>query len=85
MFKYLGEDRKVVMIALCFFLQHHTHGVTGEPLMDTTAGPTPALDTQFTLRFRDTWNWSVNKISLMKAPWGAFVLLFQGSNLGVRV
>lgn len=41
------------------------------------ARPAPGLETQVTLRFRDSWNWRVNKISLRKAPWGAFVPLFQ--------
>lgn len=45
-FKHLGENWKVVMIALCFLLWHHSHGLTGEPLRDTVARPTPGSETQ---------------------------------------
>lgn len=50
--------------------------------MDTMAAPTLGLETKFNLNI---WNWRVNRISSMKAPERAFVLLFQGSNVQIRV
>ena len=46
------------------------------------AGPTLGLETEFNLNI---WNWRINRMSSMKAPERVFVLLFQGSNVQVRV